>query len=149
MHLNHKLFQLSGKNSTDIYLICDLLKDLYTNSNIDTYVIVSSDSDYSHVTKMIKSEGKKIYGIGTKNTPERLKNACDIFICNENLVNYKKEDNFYSQEDNSSLSLMSLSENDENSEISFDDLYSIFKEEMIYIEKVLQENKKLSMCKLD
>lgn len=141
-------FNLSGKNSTDIYLICDLLKDLYKNSNIDTYIIVSSDSDYSHVTKIIKSEGKKIYGIGSKNTPKRLKNGCDIFICNENLVNYKKEENLYSDEDCLSLSLMSLSENDESSDIFFDDLYTINKEEIIFIEKILKEKKKISMKQL-
>lgn len=89
-------FSLSKKNSTDIYLICDILRDLYNNNNIDTFIIVSSDSDYSHVTKRIRSEGKKVFGIGRKNTPNMLKNACDIFISNEVLKNIdesEEEDN--------------------------------------------------------
>lgn len=85
-------FGLSRKNSTDIYLICDILQDLYKNPHIDTYIIVSSDSDYTHVTKRIRSEGKKVIGIGRKNTPIMLKNACDIFICTEVIKNEEESD---------------------------------------------------------
>ena len=85
-------FGLSKKNSTDIYLICDILQDLYKNHNINTYIIVSSDSDYSHVTKRIRAEGKKVYGIGRKNTPIMLKNACDIFISNEVIKNQEESE---------------------------------------------------------
>jgi uncharacterized protein (TIGR00288 family) len=85
-------FSLSKKNSTDIYLICDILQDLYKNQNINTYIIVSSDSDYSHVTKRIRAEGKKVFGIGKKNTPIMLKNACDIFIANEVIKNQEESD---------------------------------------------------------
>ena len=85
-------FGLSRKNSTDIYLICDILQDLYKNPHIDTYIIVSSDSDYTHVTKRIRSEGKKVIGIGRKNTPIMLKNACDIFISTEVIKNEDESD---------------------------------------------------------
>jgi len=85
-------FGLSKKNSTDIYLICDILQDLYKNPHIDTYIIVSSDSDYTHVTKRIRSEGKKAIGIGRKNTPLMLKNACDIFISTEVIKNEEDSD---------------------------------------------------------
>jgi uncharacterized protein (TIGR00288 family) len=101
---------LSKKNSTDIYLICDILKDLYNNNNINTFIIVSSDSDYSHVTKRIRSEGKKVFGFGSKNTPNMLKNSCDIFISNEVLKNIDDEENnilsnklLYLSEDNNEL----------------------------------------------
>lgn len=80
-------FSLSRKNSSDIHLICDLLQDLYKNDIINTYIIVSSDSDYSHVTKRIRAAGKKVIGVGRNNTPTMLKNACDIFISNEILKN--------------------------------------------------------------
>lgn len=80
-------FSLSRKNSTDIHLICDVLQDLYNNEIVNTYIIVSSDSDFSHVTKRIRAAGKKVIGIGRNNTPKMLKNACDIFISNEVLKN--------------------------------------------------------------
>jgi uncharacterized protein (TIGR00288 family) len=80
-------FSLSRKNSTDIHLICDVLQDLYNNEIVNTYIIVSSDSDFSHVTKRIRAAGKKVIGVGRNNTPKMLKNACDIFISNEVLKN--------------------------------------------------------------
>ena len=79
-------FSLSKKNSTDIYMICDILHDLYNNDNVDIFFIVSSDSDYTHVTKRIRSIGKKVIGIGRKKTPIMLKNSCDKFICTD-LIN--------------------------------------------------------------
>jgi uncharacterized LabA/DUF88 family protein len=108
-------FNLSKKNSTDIYLICDLLQDLYKNDIINTYIIVSSDSDYSHVTKRIRAEGKKVYGIGRKNTPAMLKNACDIFISNEVLKSMdESEDDDDMVEDFISEKYKNIAKNDEN-----------------------------------
>lgn len=83
-------FSLRKKNSTDINLICDILKDLYKNPNINSFIIVSSDSDYTHVTKIIREEGKKVIGIGRSSTPLMLKNSCDIFISTNVLSNTKK-----------------------------------------------------------
>lgn len=84
-------FSLSKKNSTDIYMICDILYDLYNNKNINTFIIVSSDSDYTHVTKRIRAIGKKVIGIGKKTTPCMLKNSCDIFITTEIINNNDNE----------------------------------------------------------
>ena len=56
-------FSLRRKNSTDISLICDLMKDLYKNKKIDLFIIVSSDSDYTNVTTRIRSEGKMVIGM--------------------------------------------------------------------------------------
>ena len=87
MHLNLLIVLVyQGKNSTDIHLICDVLRDLYNNKIINTYIIVSSDSDFSHI-KRFRAAGKKVIGIGRNNTPKMLKNACDIFISNEVLKN--------------------------------------------------------------
>lgn len=87
-------FNLTKKNSTDIYLICDLMDDLHKNNNIDIFIIVSSDSDFTEPARRIRTNGKKVFGIGRKDTPKMLKNSCDKFIVNENLkeTSFKKLD---------------------------------------------------------
>lgn len=82
-------FNIAKKNSTDIYLICDLIDDLHKNNNIDIFVIVSSDSDFTEAARRIRTNGKKVFGIGKKKTHKMLKNSCDKFITNENLQQKK------------------------------------------------------------
>ena len=125
-------FSLSRKNSTDIYLICDILYDLYNNSNIDVYIIVSSDSDYTHVTKRIRSEGKKAIGIGRKNTPLMLKNSCDIFISTDVIKN--NDDDVDDDEDSS--------ENTDYLQYSMED------KNLLNILKAFKGNKKIVISKL-
>ena len=108
-------FNLPHKNSTDIYLICDILQDLYKNSNIDVYIIVSSDSDYSHVANRIRSEGKIVIGIGRLKTPDILKNACDKFICTEIIKN--NECNDENEDDDDEIIVY---ENNNNNELELD-----------------------------
>jgi hypothetical protein len=125
-------FGLSKKNSTDIYLICDILQDLYKNPHIDTYIIVSSDSDYTHVTKRIRSEGKKAIGIGRKNTPLMLKNACDIFIATEVIKNEEDSD-----DEDMDLEIKQI-------KLSFVD----DKEELQNVIKSFKNNKKIAISRL-
>lgn len=70
---------LARKNSTDIFLIVDLLTDLYEKELIDTFILVTSDSDFTHVAKRIREKGKKVIGIGNMTTPLMLQNACHQF----------------------------------------------------------------------
>lgn len=128
-------FGLSKKNSTDIYLICDLLQDLYKNPHIHTYIIVSSDSDYTHVTKRIRSEGKKVIGIGRKNTPIMLKNACDVFICTEVIKNYIEGDGESDDEE-------------EHLQIKQINVFNNIEEELDCIYKSFKNNKKIPISKL-
>lgn len=136
-------FSLSKKNSTDIHLICDILKDLYKNQNIDIYIIVSSDSDFTHVAKTIRMEGKKFIGIGHKNTSTMLKNACDIFISTENIKNDNNilDNNEDNSEDNS---------DDEEDNIVLKKIYNFnnYDEELQYIIKSFKNNKKIFISKL-
>lgn len=125
-------FGLSKKNSTDIYLICDILQDLYKNPHIDTYIIVSSDSDYTHVTKRIRSEGKKAIGIGRKNTPLMLKNACDIFIATEVIKNEDESDDEDEYMDNKMIKKSFIDNN----------------EELQHIIKSFKNNKKITISRL-
>lgn len=82
-------FSIAKKNSTDIYLICDLMDDLHKNDNIDIFIIVSSDSDFTEAARRIRSNGKIVFGIGKRKTPKMLKNSCDKFIINEILQQKK------------------------------------------------------------
>jgi uncharacterized protein (TIGR00288 family) len=56
--------KISGKNSVDIKICVDIMEYLYTNSNIDIFYLITSDSDYRHVIYKIKECNKKAYCIG-------------------------------------------------------------------------------------
>ena len=79
-------FRLSKKESTDNELIVDCMSLLYGNSNVQTFVIVSSDSDFSSLANEIRLRGTFCIGMGYKHTPEKLRSHCDKFIVIENLV---------------------------------------------------------------
>ncbi len=67
-----------GKNSTDSALIIDAMDLLYTTGT-DVFCIVSSDSDFTRLATRLRESGKRVYGIGARNTPVAFKNACDRF----------------------------------------------------------------------
>jgi uncharacterized LabA/DUF88 family protein len=68
-----------GKNSTDSALIIDAMDLLYAG-NVDGFVIVSSDSDFTRLATRLRESGMTVYGIGRRNTPESFVKACDRFI---------------------------------------------------------------------
>lgn len=67
-----------GKNSTDGALIIDAMRMLY-EKKVDGFCIVSSDGDYTGLAIELHEQGKFVLGIGNKETPESLVNACDQF----------------------------------------------------------------------
>lgn len=67
-----------GKNSTDGALIIDAMDMLYTKK-VDGFCIISSDSDYTGLAITLHEHGKFVHGIGNKQTPPSLVNACDMF----------------------------------------------------------------------
>ena len=69
----------SGKNSTDSALIIDAMDLLYAG-NVEGFVIVSSDSDYTRLATRLRESGMTVYGIGRRNTPEPFVAGCDRFI---------------------------------------------------------------------
>lgn len=139
-------FSISKKNSTDIHLICDILKDLYKNTIIDTYIIVSSDSDYTQVAKTIKMEGKKFIGIGKKNTSNMLKNACDVFIAIENIKNEDDSD----EEDCNIQDIHDTNNTQEKQDIQnkYITKFNNIDVELEYIIKSFNDNKKIQISKL-
>jgi hypothetical protein len=75
----------TGKNSTDIVMVIDAMDLLYTEK-YDTFVLVSSDSDFTSLASRLRSSEIYVYGIGEKKTPVAFRNACDDFIFTENLI---------------------------------------------------------------
>ena len=74
-----------GKNATDSSLIIDAM-DLLHSHRVDSFCIVSSDSDYTRLATRIREEGMFVIGIGKESTPTSLVVACDVFIYTENLI---------------------------------------------------------------
>ena len=77
----------SGKNSADIRMVVDALDLCYTKSHVDTFVIISGDSDFSPLVSKLRENAKTVIGIGVKNsTSDLFLNNCDEFIYYDDLV---------------------------------------------------------------
>jgi len=81
----------SGKNSADIRMVVDALDLCYTKSHVDTFVIISGDSDFSPLVSKLRENAKLVIGVGVKNSTSDLLIAnCDEFIYYDDLVREKK-----------------------------------------------------------
>jgi len=81
----------SGKNSADIRMVVDALDLCYTKSHVDTFVIVSGDSDFSPLVSKLRENNKIVIGVGVKNSSSDLLIAnCDEFIYYDDLVRQKQ-----------------------------------------------------------
>src|SRR6266851_8680153 len=77
----------SGKNSADIRMVVDALDLCYTKGHVDTFVIVSGDSDFSPLVSKLRENAKTVIGVGVKNsTSDLFINNCDEFIYYDDLV---------------------------------------------------------------
>src|ERR671916_642434 len=77
----------SGKNSADIRMVVDALDLCYTKSHMDTFVIISGDSDFSPLVSKLRENAKTVIGVGVKNSSSDLLIAnCDEFIYYDDLV---------------------------------------------------------------
>jgi uncharacterized protein (TIGR00288 family) len=82
----------SGKNSADIRMVVDALDLCYTKSHVDTFVIISGDSDFSPLVSKLRENAKTVIGVGVKNsTSDLLMRNCDEFIFYDDLV--REEEN--------------------------------------------------------
>jgi hypothetical protein len=76
----------TGKNSADIRLCVDAMDLSWSKEHIDTFVVVSGDSDFSPLVAKLKENGKHVIGLGMKaSTSPLLANSCDEFIYYEDL----------------------------------------------------------------
>ncbi len=81
----------SGKNSADIRMVVDALDLCYTKAHVDTFVIVSGDSDFSPLVSKLRENNKIVIGVGVKNSSSDLLIAnCDEFIYYDDLARKKK-----------------------------------------------------------
>src|SRR3989475_3398352 len=77
----------SGKNSADIRMVVDALDLCYTKAHVETFVIISGDSDFSPLVSKLRENNKVVIGVGVKNsTSDLLISNCDEFIFYEDLV---------------------------------------------------------------
>ncbi len=77
----------SGKNSADIRMVVDALDLCYTKEHIDTFVIISGDSDFSPLVSKLRENAKTVIGVGVQNsTSDLLMRNCDEFIFYDDLV---------------------------------------------------------------
>ena len=80
----------SGKNSADIRMVVDALDLCYTKSHVDTFVIISGDSDFSPLVSKLRENNKTVIGVGVKNSTSDLLIAnCDEFIYYDDLAREK------------------------------------------------------------
>jgi uncharacterized protein (TIGR00288 family) len=79
--------KLTGKNSSDIKMVVDAMEVSYTKGHIDTFALVSGDSDFSPLVSKLRENGKLIIGVGVKRSTSRLLiDNCDEFIFYDDLV---------------------------------------------------------------
>lgn len=77
----------SGKNSADIRMVVDALDLCYTKSHVDTFVIISGDSDFSPLVSKLRENAKRVIGVGVKQScSDLLVTNCDEFIYYDDLV---------------------------------------------------------------
>ena len=77
----------SGKNSADIRMVVDALDLCYTKSHVDTFVIISGDSDFSPLVSKLRENAKRVIGVGVKQScSDLLITNCDEFIYYDDLV---------------------------------------------------------------
>ena len=83
--------RMSGKNSADIRMVVDALDLCYTKEHINTFVIISGDSDFSPLVSKLRENAKTVIGVGVKNsTSDLLMGSCDEFIFYDDLVAERK-----------------------------------------------------------
>jgi len=84
--------RMSGKNSADIRMVVDALDLCYTKSHVDTFVVISGDSDFSPLVSKLRENNKVVIGVGVKNSTSDLLIAnCDEFIFYDDLVRESKK----------------------------------------------------------
>src|SRR6187397_2965579 len=79
--------RISGKNSADIRMVVDALDLCYTKSHVDTFVVISGDSDFSPLVSKLRENDKAVIGVGVKSsTSDLFISNCDEFLYYDYLV---------------------------------------------------------------
>ncbi len=84
--------RMSGKNSADIHMVVDALDLCYSKEHIDTFALLSGDSDFSPLVGKLKENDKRVIGVGVKkSTSDLLIASCDEFIYYDDLLRVSKK----------------------------------------------------------
>src|SRR5208337_657849 len=84
--------KMSGKNSADIHMVVDALDLCYSKQHIDTFALLSGDSDFSPLVSKLKENNRRVLGCGVKSSTSDLLIAnCDEFIYYDDLVRKAKK----------------------------------------------------------
>jgi uncharacterized protein (TIGR00288 family) len=84
--------RISGKNSADIRMVVDALDLCYTKAHVDTFVVISGDSDFSPLVSKLRENNKLVIGVGVKSSTSDLLIAnCDEFIYYDDLVRKEEQ----------------------------------------------------------
>jgi hypothetical protein len=86
----HQTSYTQGKNATDIAMVIEAMRIMYTNKDITGMCLVSSDSDFTPLISILKEHSIMVYGFGKETAPLAFKRACDIFFDVEQLSNPEK-----------------------------------------------------------
>lgn len=82
----------SGKNSADIHMVVDALDLCHTKGHVDSFVLLTGDSDFSPLVSKLRENGKIVIGVGVKSaTSNLLRDNCDEFIYYDDLVRGEKD----------------------------------------------------------
>src|SRR5688500_638410 len=82
--------RMSGKNSADIRMVVDALDLCYTKAHVDTFVLITGDSDFSPLVSKLRENNKTVIGVGVKSSSSDLLIAnCDEFIYYDDVVRQK------------------------------------------------------------
>ncbi len=84
--------RMSGKNSADIRMVVDALDLAYTKGHVDTFALLSGDSDFSPLVSKLRENNKTVIGVGVKSsTSDLLMSNCDEFIFYDDLIRKKSK----------------------------------------------------------
>ncbi|HKJ52756.1 MAG TPA: NYN domain-containing protein [Gammaproteobacteria bacterium] len=112
----------SGKNSADIRMVVDALDLCYTKEHIDTFVIVSGDSDFSPLVSKLRENNKVVIGVGVKSsTSDLLMNNCDEFIYYDDLARDEESSKKRKRKPAAKKKAVSKSDNRQRGKLEADD----------------------------
>ena len=84
--------KVSGKNSADIRMVVDAIDLCYSKSHIDTFALLTGDSDFSPLVSKLKENNKRVLGCGVRSsTSDLLAGNCDEFIFYDDLIRVQKQ----------------------------------------------------------
>lgn len=105
------------KNTTDFELVMDAMELLLTRQDLNTFCVVSSDSDFSNLCIRLKAAGKNVVAIGESKTPLAYRNSCSSFIELGNLTSKEKNKDYFKTV-NTKPKRLSLRQKQSNSRVS-------------------------------